>query len=1817
MMETIRIRQEGYAYRARHEDFFARFKSIAPSCTTLKQLVAELSERLSASAESWQTGTTKIFIKTELNEKLEYLLWLRYSSSARMLQRFWRHCLFRKHVIRLQTCLRAGVARAKFLRFKRRVILLQAVLRQRACRAAFRDKRGKATAIQKLVRGKLCRLHLRKLKNPYVRMAYPDLCAHYQQTETELQEAFAAQNFGVCEELESRLADIRRARSILLSYVPPTSTNQPAAVEPQSRQEVELYLVELRHALGYSRLHYEASVTAGLEQQKVRLEAMRTQFPTVEEVQASIDDTNKRLKLAMEKKDFRKCGEYRDLLTRFETQLDIARFMNSYSGAPPVQQLKERRIQLETELAEALELSQFETCDKLQSELDPLCAQLDALDKTPEEARALVADLTQRIDVAFSKLDFREMARLELQTHQLQLVINAGPVEVAPELSPRDILLVSLQGKSYEEVAALIPISERALEAAKAARDYKLCEALEHELAALNEVFSQLTPPAPALTRVDVEKRIAEVEAEITAALADKQYKQCDALNSELEKLKAKRAELPTSAEIWTQIEALEAELESSIRAKSYGRCEEIELKLAELRHAHAAVKASEPEEEVVIKVASVKSRHSMLHPTPKAGASKLTTEPLLVPISETPAKPPSVKPASEPTHVDRPVSKLRPKPPITLRDDLSVLEVAKAMSASRVDAALLVSAKGNLSGILTDNDITRRVLSQRLAPATTTVAEVMTKGPTCVHMADSALDALDLMVSHRFRHLPVLDEGGSVVGLLDIAKCLHDAISALEKVQESEDKGDAGAKIAETMVSALQKAGGKGTNKAQLAAMQAMMQQMFGDSIPTLRTILSKEHLVSVSVGTTVLEASEVMAAARKGVLVMAADGRELVGILTPKDLMNRVVAKGLLADTTLVSDVMTPNPECVDADLTLVDALREMHDHKFLHLPVKDSNGRVLGLVDVMELVGSTAGEGEGKGWRDFFGGAMAARDDATASDTASNRSGSIHTRPKVAVAKSPAKPPSVKPAPESTHVDRPVSKLRPKPPITLRDDLSVLEVAKAMSASRVDAALLVSAKGNLSGILTDNDITRRVLSQRLPPATTTVAEVMTKGPTCVHMADSALDALDLMVSHRFRHLPVLDESGSVVGLLDIAKCLHDAISALEKVQESEDKGDAGAKIAETMVSALQKAGGKGTNKAQLAAMQAMMQQMFGDSIPTLRTILSKEHLVSVIVGTTVLEASEVMAAARKGVLVMSADGRELVGILTPKDLMNRVVAKGLHADTTLVSDVMTPNPECVDADLTLVDALREMHDHKFLHLPVKDSNGRVLGLVDVMELVGSTAGEGEGKGWRDFFGGAMAARDDATASDTASNRSGSIHTRPKVTQTKSPAKPPSVKPAPEPTHVDRPVSKLRPKLPLLLSEEMTVAEVAETLANRRLDAGLLVAADNSLQGIITDNDITRRVVSQFLDPSLTLAKDVMTKGPTCVHMADSALDALDLMVSHRFRHLPVLDEGGSVVGLLDIAKCLHDAISALEKVQESEDKGDAGAKIAETMVSALQKAGGKGTNKAQLAAMQAMMQQMFGDSIPTLRTILGHEHVLSIKGSSNVREAATLMAQARKGILVMDGGDLVGILTPKDLMNRVVAKGKSPDLTAVSSVMTPNPECVSADMNLLDALREMHDHKFLHLPVKELDGSTLGVVDVMELVCNSAGGSGNGKGWRDFFRGAMEIRGDRNDDRSETLSEASGYPGPLRRGITVPARTRRDSHSEMMTASLGGDFDDFAFKLQDAEGQLHRLKSSSSSISALKQAVAAKLGCPVARVSLTYVDDEQDEVRLITDT
>ena len=80
--------------------------------------------------------------------------------------------------------------------------------------------------------------------------------------------------------------------------------------------------------------------------------------------------------------------------------------------------------------------------------------------------------------------------------------------------------------------------------------------------------------------------------------------------------------------------------------------------------------------------------------------------------------------------HPDNPVSKLRPKKPLISSTDDSVLAVTQMLASKRGDASLIVSNEGGLAGIVTDTDITRRLVAKSLTAASTSVSAVMTPNP-------------------------------------------------------------------------------------------------------------------------------------------------------------------------------------------------------------------------------------------------------------------------------------------------------------------------------------------------------------------------------------------------------------------------------------------------------------------------------------------------------------------------------------------------------------------------------------------------------------------------------------------------------------------------------------------------------------------------------------------------------------------------------------------------------------------------------------------------------------------------------------------------------------------------------------------------------------------------------------------------------------------------------------------------------------------------------------------------------------------------------
>ena len=122
-------------------------------------------------------------------------------------------------------------------------------------------------------------------------------------------------------------------------------------------------------------------------------------------------------------------------------------------------------------------------------------------------------------------------------------------------------------------------------------------------------------------------------------------------------------------------------------------------------------------------------------------------------------------------------------------------------------------------------------------------------------------------------------------------------------------------------------------------------------------------------------------------------------------------------------------------------------------------------------------------------------------------------------------------------------------------------------------------------------------------------------------------------------------------------------------------------------------------------------------------------------------------------------------------------------------------------------------------------------------------------------------------------------------------------------------------------------------------------------------------------------------------------------------------------------------------------------------------------------------------------TLRDLVKDRKVYSVESTRSVLEAARFMMEHSVGAVpVLRNGELVGILSERDIMNRVVAVGRTPGTTAVSEVMTANPRAVPADESVEECLFIMREFGFRHLPI--VDGKELkGLVSLRDILMRRA--------------------------------------------------------------------------------------------------------------------------------
>ncbi|KAF5384665.1 hypothetical protein D9757_006188 [Collybiopsis confluens] len=439
---------------------------------------------------------------------------------------------------------------------------------------------------------------------------------------------------------------------------------------------------------------------------------------------------------------------------------------------------------------------------------------------------------------------------------------------------------------------------------------------------------------------------------------------------------------------------------------------------------------------------------------------------------------------------------------------------------------------------------------------------------------------------------------------------------------------------------------------------------------------------------------------------------------------------------------------------------------------------------------------------------------------------------------------------------------------------------------------------------------------------------------------------------------------------------------------------------------------------------------------------------------------------------------------------------------------------------------------------------------------------------------------------------------------------------------------VAALKPSPALTVPENITVAEASQLCAAKRTDCVLVVDDDEGLSGIFTAKDLAYRVTAEGLDPHHTPVSQIMTRNPMVTQDTTSATEALQLMVSRHFRHLPVCNEDGNVVGLLDITKVFHEALGKVERSSLASEQ------LFNAMAGVQSELAGVGSNP-QAAALLAWAEKLRErTALPDLTTVMdSRTQPATVGPKTTVREVAKLMKERRTtAVCVMESATtspgistnprIAGIFTSKDVVLRVIAAGLDAGRCSVIRVMTPHPDTAPPTLSIHDALKKMHIGHYLNLPVVEDDGRLVAIVDVLTLTYatleqmnavsaeHGANDTEGGPMWGRFFDSIghedaesmlsgshppPEVRALQSNRSLSQLQSPHSEVHPNDSASVVDDESMISyNHKNPSVTSPAPPVDDgtYVFKFRTPSGRTHRFQSRHNDIEHLREIVAGKL-------------------------
>ncbi|HXY51328.1 MAG TPA: CBS domain-containing protein [Terriglobales bacterium] len=113
-----------------------------------------------------------------------------------------------------------------------------------------------------------------------------------------------------------------------------------------------------------------------------------------------------------------------------------------------------------------------------------------------------------------------------------------------------------------------------------------------------------------------------------------------------------------------------------------------------------------------------------------------------------------------------------------------------------------------------------------------------------------------------------------------------------------------------------------------------------------------------------------------------------------------------------------------------------------------------------------------------------------------------------------------------------------------------------------------------------------------------------------------------------------------------------------------------------------------------------------------------------------------------------------------------------------------------------------------------------------------------------------------------------------------------------------------------------EATAAEAIQTMLERHVGAVGIVDSEGRIAGIFTERDVLRKLSLSGQNPAAISVQQVMTTPVEMASLATTPGEALANMIERHYRHLPVTDANGKLLGILSIRNLLQSRIDDLTR-------------------------------------------------------------------------------------------------------------------------------------------------------------------------------------------------------------------------------------------------------------------------------------------------------------